>query len=222
MSRQGAIIGTLIVIGLTCVCVWASVNRDQPITAGLWFEDIPTEDTTAFADDLGHPITSTDLRRIEEVALAELRHAFANTRLVVAASQSATYHVRVVRQLAGGLRAPIPLAGASRPIPGGRGVGAVNFFVLAGSAIHYAPAGAARETIIEAIGRGIGRSAAHEIAHQILGTYPLHATTDRRSYEYEDVRREHFYGDLHWGVARERLQARIGVRPPSIASRVEF
>src|SRR5688500_2417369 len=99
MSRQGAIIGTLIVIGLTCIGVWASVSRDQLITAGLWFEDIPREDMMAFADDLGSAITSTDLERIEAVALAELRHAFANTRLIVAATQSATYHVRVVRQL---------------------------------------------------------------------------------------------------------------------------
>jgi hypothetical protein len=213
VSRQGAIIGTLIVMGLACVGVWAAVTRDRPMTAGLWFEDIPAEDTTALADGLGSAITPTDLKRIEAVALAELRHAFANTRLVVARSRSGTYHVRVVHQLAGGLRASIPVAGASRPVPGGRGVGAVNFIVLASSAIHYAPAGATRETIIDAIGRGIGRSAAHEIAHQILGSYPLHATTDRRSYEYEDVRREHFYGDLHWGVAGERLQARIGVRP---------
>jgi hypothetical protein len=85
--------------------------------------------------------------------------------------------------------------------------------VATNNAIAYAPAGAARQTIIEAIGRGIGRTAVHEFAHQLVGSFSLHNTTDRSSYEYADLRPEHFYGELHWGVALPRLQQQIGLRP---------
>jgi hypothetical protein len=123
------------------------------------------------------------------------------------------YRVRVVQDIRG--QRKLPVAGESRPLPGRRGFGTVSFVVTTNNAIAYAPAGAGRQTIIEAIGRGIGRTAVHEFAHQLVGSFALHNTTDRSSYEYADLRPEHFYGELHWGVALPRLQERIGLRPES-------
>jgi hypothetical protein len=210
MSRQSAVVVGIIVIGLAGFSAWSIRAADRAISAGFWFDEVTGHAMDGPTGRLGGPITAPELSRIESLARAELRVAFSNTRVIVEDSPDANYRVRVVRDLGGGPRSLLPVAGASLPLPGRRGVGAVNFGVLANSAIAYAPADASRETIIEAIGRGVGRSAAHEFAHQILAAFPLHNTTDRLSYEYEDLRPEHFYGDVHWGVASRALHDRVG------------
>jgi hypothetical protein len=45
----------------------------------------------------------------------------------------------------------------------------------------------------------------------MLRGFPLHDTTDRRSYEYPHLRPEHFYGPVHWGIAASRLKELVGV-----------
>jgi hypothetical protein len=108
-------------------------------------------------------------------------------------------------------RAPAPSA-ESRAIAGIGGQGAVNFQLLANSAIAYSPDDAGRTTMIAAIGRGIGRAAAHEFAHQFLGAAPIHDSKDIQSYEYRSAdRREQYYGDMHWDIARPWLQKRLGL-----------
>jgi hypothetical protein len=107
-------------------------------------------------------------------------------------------------------RYPAP-SGESRRIAGLGGQGAVNFQLLSNSAIAYAPEGANRAEIIEAIGRGVGRAAVHEFAHQLLGTFPIHDSKDRQSYEYPTAdRREQYYGDMHWDIAGPLLKEKFG------------
>jgi hypothetical protein len=201
MSRQGVVVVGIIVIGLIGFSAWSIRAGDRAISAGFCFDEV----TGHAMNGLGGPLTAPELERIESLARVELRAAFSNTRLMLGDSPAANYRVRVVRDLAGGPRSLLPVAGASWPLPGRRGVGAVNFGAIANSAIAYAPADAGRDAIVDAIGRGIGRSAAHEFAHQILPIFDLHDTTDRRSYEYEDLRSEHFYGDVHWSIAAKAL-----------------
>jgi hypothetical protein len=211
MSRQSTVVVGIIVIGLAAFSAWSIRAGDRAISAGFWFDEAAGHAMDGVTDRLGGPMTAPELRRIESLARAELRVAFANTRLMLGDSPAANYRVRVVRDLGGGARSLLPVAGASRPLPGRRGIGEVNFGAIANAAVAYAPADAARETIIDAIGRGIGRSAVHEFAHQILVKFELHDTADRRSYEYEDLRPEHFYGDVHWSIAAKALQDRIGL-----------
>ena len=191
---QGAIIAGVVTSGLICLVVLSMRARDQPIGVGIWFEDLSGGDSDALTGRLDGVITAHDLKRIESTAHAELRTAFSNSRLTFSDSRTATYRLRVLQRFGTGPRALLPAAGASRSVPGLGGEGAINFEVIASSAISYAPVGTTRDGIIAAIGRGIGRTAAHELAHQILGSFSLHQTTDRLSYEYADLRPEHFYG----------------------------
>jgi hypothetical protein len=107
---------------------------------------------------------------------------------------------------------PAPSA-ESRSFPGLGGQGAVNFRLIAHSAIMFAPPKTDRDAMIEGIGRGLGRAAVHEFAHQILGSAPIHDSKDIRSYEYGSAARvEQYYGDMRWDIARPLLEKRIGLR----------
>jgi hypothetical protein len=91
------------------------------------------------------------------------------------------------------------------------GHGAVMFDIVALKAIHYAPAAASRQSIIDAIGRGIGRVAVHEFIHQILGVAASHNDADEKSYEYGSPDRpSQYYGDLHWTTAWPHLASKFG------------
>ena len=107
---------------------------------------------------------------------------------------------------------PAPSA-ESRSIPGLGGQGAVNFRLIAHSAIMFAPPETNRAAMIEGIGRGIGRAAVHEFAHQFLGSAPIHDSKDIRSYEYGSAARvEQYYGEMRWDIARPLLEKRIGLK----------
>jgi hypothetical protein len=212
MSTQGAVIAGVVALGMACVGALSIRSVNQPITAGIWFEDVSAGGSDAVTARLGAAVTRPELKRIEAVARAELTAAFSYTRVTFSDSPRAMYRLRVVQHLGGGPRAALPVAGLSRPLPGRRGVGAINFRLIASSAIAYAPAGTPRDDLIAAIGRGIGRTAVHEFAHQMLGSFPLHQTADPLSYEYADLRPEHFYGELHWAMAAPALAELIGQR----------
>jgi hypothetical protein len=215
LSRQGAVVAGVVVVGITWVAAWSMRAEHQAISAAFWFERVTYDESEVFAERLGGAMTQEELRTIDSIARAELRLAFANTRLTFSDSRDAMYRVRVTQNLRGRFSV-LPVAGESRPLPGRRGLGAVNFLLMANSAVVYAPSETSRQAVIEAIGRGIGRTAVHEFAHQLVGSFALHNTADRSSYEYADIRREHFYGDLHWTVALPMLEKRIGLsRPPN-------
>jgi hypothetical protein len=89
---------------------------------------------------------------------------------------------------------------------------ATLFLFLASSAVAYAPEGASRSAMIEAIGRGIGRAAVHEFAHLLLPRAPLHDSRDVQSYEYASAaRREQYFGDMRWDIAWPLQQRRLRV-----------
>ena len=207
MARQRVVIAVVMLLGLGSVALLAMRGRSQ-MTAGFWFEVAPAS-VGELSERLGGPITPADLATIASVARGEVRSAFANTRLQFVDSGAPRFRVRVVPTLT--TFSKIPIAGGSRSIGGMRGHGAVNFITVASNAIAYAPPGTPRDELIRAIGRGIGRTAVHEFAHQVLSDFPVDNTTDRLSYEFADLRAEHFYAELHWGIAASRLQERIGL-----------
>lgn len=160
---------------------------------------------------IGGPIRPDEQLRIESVARAELEAAYAGLRIRFTSPPSGFYRVTVVQDIpARGL----PVAGASRRIPFGGGIGEVSFRTLGSQAVGNASPDASRARIVEAMGKGIGRTAAHEFAHQILVDVRLDETKDPDSYENGiSDRPGHYYGTLHWAFARPRLLERLGTIP---------
>jgi hypothetical protein len=207
MSLQARIAGVAVIAAFATVAAAVTRARSTPPTAAFWFEDVSAATPAGLAERIGGPLMAAELSSIESVARHELHTAFAGSRVRLSESRSSMYRVRVLERVRG--TRMLPAAGVSRALPGRRGDGAVDFSFVAASAAFYAPANAPRHDVVEAIGRGIGRTAAHELAHQIAPTFPLHRTTDKRSYGYPQLRAEHFYGEVRWGAAAWRqLSAR--------------
>jgi len=204
MSRQAIIATVVTAIGVITLGAWSLSVERAGITAGLWLERVGPDASAEFVERVRGPLTGVELARIEQVARHELALAFAMTCVHVTDSRAARYRVRVEAGTLGFL------AGQSRPLPGLRGDGVISFASIAASAVAFAPRDANREVLVDAIGRGLGRTAAHEVAHQLLGILDIHDPQDRLSYEYPDLRPEHFYGQLHWTIAAAPLTARVG------------
>lgn len=174
---------------------------------GLYFEPVSFS-----ATPLGGPLRPNDLAVVRAVALDELRRAFAGYRIAISDRRDARFTVGVVQDVRD-LRTTrrMSVAGASRAVSGFGGSGTVNFSLLAGAAVSCAPDGADRRSLIQAIGRGVGRAAAHEAAHQLLPTAPLHESRDLESYEYRAASRcQQYFGPMHWDLAGPLLDARLG------------
>lgn len=193
--------------GLAAAGALIAVSCAGPVDAGFYFEPV------AFTSPLlGGPLTAEDLAGIEAVARDELGRAFAGMRIDLTGGREARYRVAVVQAV----RDPrfttgMFVAGESRAITGVGGHGAVNFSLLASAASSCAPPGADRRTLLEAIGRGVGRAAAHEFAHQLLPTAPIHDSTDLESYEYASAGRcQQYVGPMHWERAGPLLRRRLG------------
>jgi hypothetical protein len=178
--------------------------------AGFWFDrvtfDLPLDDV----ERIGGPVRPEEQLQIESIARAELATAYAGLRIRFTSQPPATFRVSVVQDIPA--RA-LPVAGASRRLPLGGGIGEVSFRTLASQAVGNAPRDASRARIIDAIGKGIGRTAAHEFAHQLLDHVNLHDTKDPDSYENGISNRpSQFYGTLHWAFARPLLAKTLGQR----------
>ncbi len=185
-----------------------SCARDRVAEAGFWFDrvtfDLPLDDV----ERIGGPVRPEEQLQIESIARAELATAYAGLRIRFTSQPPATFRVSVVQDIPA--RA-LPVAGASRRLPLGSGIGEVSFRTLASQAVGNAPRDANRPSIIEAMGKGIGRTAAHEFAHQILDHVNLHDTKDPDSYENGISNRpSQFYGTLHWAFARPLLAKTLG------------
>jgi hypothetical protein len=185
-----------------------SCSKQHVVEAGFWFDRVTFDLPVGDVERIGGPIRPDEQSQIESVARAELEAAYAGLRIRFTRQPSGFYRVSVVQDIpARGL----PVAGASRRVPFGGGVGSVNFRTLGSQAVANAPRDANRARIIEAIGKGIGRTAAHEFAHQILLRGNLHDTKDADSYENGvSDRPSPFYGTLHWAFARPMLENAIG------------
>ena len=212
-SRQTLV---LVAVLLPTVVGTLLVMRSEPsgATIAFWFDPVSEDTLRTVPEKLNGAIEAADLKAIESIAIGEIVHAFREFRITLTVPEAATYRVRVVDSLVLPFapRAPAPSA-ESRSIPGLRGQGAVNFRLIAHNAIAFAPPDADRAAMIAGIGRGIGRAAVHEFAHQVLGSTSIHDTTDVQSYEYRTAsRREQYYGDMHWDVARPLISQRVGLR----------
>jgi hypothetical protein len=202
----GAVLVSLVILA---VLQWRS--KSVVIEAGFWFDDVSFDLAPLDAEQLGGPLTVEDKAVIQDVAWQEVRAAYANLRLRLTDNRNAFYKVRVVqgplgamsklsRGAAGETHVMGPLGGSSQ----------VSFAIVARGAFAYAPPGADRRTIVEAIGRGVGRTTVHELEHQILGAQSVHSPDDR-SYEYGSPDRiGQYYGPIHWDTALEPLVRRLG------------
>jgi hypothetical protein len=178
-------------------------------TAGFWYDDNESFALPAHAaEKLGGLLTGAELESIKQTSRTELNRAFAGMRISITDHHDAFWRVEVVRALRG--RGPLPSAGESMPRGFLGGSGGVSFELVALKAIQYAPAGAARQTIVEGIGRGIGRVAAHEFAHQMINSADTHNPGDENSYEFPSPdRAAQYYGELRWTTARPFLEQRL-------------
>ena len=178
------------------------------VEAGFWFDRVTFDLPVGDVERIGGPIRPDEQSRIESVARAELEAAYAGLRIRFTGQPSGFYRVSVVQDIPG---RGLPVAGASRRVPFGGGVGSVSFRTLGAQAVANAPATRIARAFIAAIGKGIGRTAAHEFAHQILVRVNLHDTKDADSYENGVSNRpSQFYGTLHWAFARPQLEAQLG------------
>ena len=212
-SRQSIVLGSALLLAVVATLV-AVRSKPRGVDIGFWFDLISADTLQTLPERLTGGIVSADMNLIEAIAVQEILHAFREFQVSVSDRRNATYRVRVVDTLHNPMF-PHGLApsGESRSIPGLGGQGAVNFRLIAHNAVTFAPAGADRPAIVTGIGRGIGRAAVHEFAHQFLGSAPIHDSKDVRSYEYRSAaRREQYYGEIHWDIARPLLEERLGVK----------
>jgi len=186
----------------------AACAKEHVVEAGFWFDRVTYDLPVGDVDRIGGPIRPDEQSQIESVARSELEAAYAGLRIRFTGQPAGFYRVSVVQDIPG--RA-LPVAGASRRVPFGGGVGSVSFRTLGAQAVANAPRDADRSRMIAAIGKGIGRTAAHEFAHQILVHVNLHDTRDPDSYENGiSDRPSQFYGTLHWAFARPLLAKTLG------------
>ena len=192
----------VVALGLPCCA------KQHEVEAGFWFDRVTFDLPVGDVERIGGPVRPEEQSQIESVARAELEAAYAGLRIRFTPQSSAFYRLRVVQDIPA--RA-LPVAGTSRRLPLGGGIGEVSFRTLGSQAVGNAPRDATRARIIEAIGKGIGRTAAHEFAHQILVGVNLHDTKDADSYENGiSDRPSQYYGTLHWAFAKPHLAKALG------------
>ncbi len=180
-------------------------------TVGFWYEENAFTLPEELEARIGGPLSSDEVDRIKHVSRIEVERAFTGLRIAITAERAGFWRVQVLPSVTAGRRRVFPVAGASvgMGLLGGRA--SLGFNTLASNAAHYAPAGASRQEIVEAIGRGVGRAAVHELAHQITGGLSLDNRTDKESYEYFSADRpSQYYGDLRWTTAAPILREKIG------------
>jgi hypothetical protein len=202
------VVAVCVLLASGASCSLVDERSERRVTdAGFWFEPV-TFDSPKF----GEPVTPQEIETIASIARSELAAAFAGLDIAFSERRNTRYHVRVVQELRDlRFRRDVWIAGESRAVSGFGGQGAVSFSFLASGAVAYAPDGASRALMVEAIGNGIGRSAVHEFAHQLLPTLAIHDSTDVQSYEYASAtRREQYFGEMRWDLAWAPLQLRRG------------
>jgi hypothetical protein len=188
-----------------------SCGRMQGPTAGFWYDT----DATRLPDDaaraLGGPLMPEEIRSVTEISRTEIEHAFSALRMTVTDKPAAFWRVKVVQSLPVRPGQALPNAGESLALGALGGIGEIGFDIVSRRALFYAPTGASRGRIVEAIGRGIGRVAVHEFVHQMLGGDSRHNDTDENSYEDGSPDRfSQYYGELHWTTAWPLLLQKFG------------
>ena len=202
LGRRAAVGGGIVAVLLCTGC------GARAATAGFWYDDTTFALPAHAAETLGGLLTVPELDSIKAISSVEVERAFTGFNIRIGEDRTAFWRVAVVRSLRG--RGPLPNAGESMPLGFMGGSGAVSFDLVALKAIQYAPSGAPRQAILDAIGRGLGRVAAHELAHQIINSAAAHNQADEYSYEFPSPdRAAQYYGELHWTTARPLLEQRL-------------
>jgi hypothetical protein len=192
--------------GALC-CVVASCGP-RAVELGFWIEPV------SFASQrIGAPISVEEFKMIEEVARAEIVHAFREFRATVTSNRAARYKVRVVQRLSDTrMVRQMDVAGESRAMRGFGGSGAVSLDFVANAAMVFSPSDADRSAVLQALGRGMGRVAVHEFAHQLLPNAVVDDNRDPNSYEHDTASHAQYFGDMHWGSSADALRERIAPR----------
>ena len=187
----------------------AIADRPRPVQAGFWFDSVSYD-----LIERGGPLTASEIALVQDAALDELRNAFAGIAVRFSHRRDTRYTVTVVQHLYDlRLRRTHEVYGSARSMRGFGGHAEVNFFAVASSATAYAPAGATRDDVIRAIGRGVASVAIHELIHLFLPQAPIDGSEDPLSYEYGYAgRRERYYGGLRWGFTKAALLQELGTR----------
>jgi hypothetical protein len=192
---------------LLCILVvFTAACQRGPVELGFWIEPV-----TWSSPRIGSPLAPAELTTIENIARAEIVHAFDRFDVTVTSNRSARRRVRAVSTLNDDrVEFGRSHAGESRAIPGLGGIGSVNFEFVANGATVFAPESASREEVIAAIGRGIGRVAIHEFLHVLLPKSAIHDSQDPLSYEGNSPARvDGYFGELHWDIAEPWLTSRL-------------
>ena len=209
LCEVGIDVPRLLIAGIVAVATSGCTvaGQPRPVEASFWLERVAYD-----LGESGGPLTRGDIAAVEHAALDEIRRAFAGIAVTFSQRRDARYAVTVVQHLYDTrLRGAIEVFGNARAMRGVGGRGAVNFYAVASAATAFAPEQATRQDVIAAIGRGVGRVAIHEFVHLFLPRAPIDASDDPLSYEYEHAaRREQYYGELRWGVAKAMLIRELG------------
>lgn len=193
------------------VALVSSGCRFRSPALGFWFGDGPFQLSPETAARLGGTLTNSEFASIERLSRAEVERAFAGLSVAVTGDRDAFWRISVMPALPAARNQVLPRAGESRALGMLGGSGAVGFDFVSFNAVQFAPAGASRRTVLDAIGRGIGRVAVHEFMHQILGVASAHNDSDPESYESGRAdRASQYYGELHWTTALPLLRRKFG------------
>ena len=188
-----------------------SIACSRPPTAGFRFDNAAAILPADVAARLGGPLTAGESAAIARLSRDEIARAFTGLSVVVTDGSNAFWRVVVAPSIPAPLNRPRPSAGESMPLGMLGGSGVVAFDLVSFQAIHYAPPGATRQEMMDAIARGVGRVAVHEFMHQMLGVSAAHNDADPNSYECgRPDRAAQYYGELRWTTAWPLLQAKFG------------
>lgn len=205
--RIGFAAGALVAV----LCVVLLRAARTGVDVGFWYEEFPFTFSPAVTAVLGGPLTASEIDAIKQISRDELTHAFSGLKVRFRDGKEARWTITVQLAIQRRKGQRLPNAGetfAMGPF-GARSV--IDFTEVLMAAIAHAPAGIARQQLVEGIGRGAGRVAVHELAHGILGAGAMDNQTDDHSYEYFTHNRpSQYYGELHWARAWPVLVERVG------------
>jgi hypothetical protein len=197
-------------VAVLCVLPFRAAGRG--VDVGFWYEEFPFTFSPAVTAVLGGPLTASEIDAIKQLSRDELTHAFSGLKVRFRDGREARWTITVQLAIQRRKGQRLPNAGetfAMGPL-GARSV--IDFTEVLMAAIAHAPAGIARQQLVEGIGRGAGRVAVHELAHGILGAGAMDNQTDDHSYEYFTHNRpSQYYGELHWARAWPVLVERVGM-----------
>jgi hypothetical protein len=190
-------------------CAWREAS------VGFLFNTDACIVRTGALQPFGDVLSEQERQTIEQLARRELVTAFAPFRVAITGNPSAFWRIAVVRSLPNRASQALPRAGESIALGPLGGGGTVACDIIVRKAMQFAPDGATRVQLIEAVGRGVGRTAVHELVHQMLGAAGTHNDADPDSYEHgSSDRASQFYGTLHWTTALPLLRDKLGPRQP--------